>query len=208
VRGFLHLPARSNGDSLALTHGAGANCKSKLMLAVSTAFADAGFAVLRYDLPFRQVHPFGPPFPNMAERDRAGVRRAIEFLKSKTSGRIVAGGHSYGGRQTSMLIAEHPELVAGLVLLSYPLHPPRKPEQLRTAHFPELKAPALFVHGARDPFASFEEMQSALKLIPAPHQLLEVESAGHELRLKKGVSELPQQIVMTFQDFFRNPSRL
>ena len=178
------------------------------MLAVSTAFADAGFAVLRYDLPFRQVRPFGPPFPNMAERDRAGVRRAIELLKSKTSGRIVAGGHSYGGRQTSMLIAEHPELVAGLLLLSYPLHPPRKPEQLRTTHFPELQKPALFVHGARDPFASFEEMQSALKLIPAPHQLLEVESAGHELLPRKGTSELPAQIVTSVQEFFRNPSRL
>lgn len=208
MRGFLHVPAQANGDSLALTHGAGANSKSNLMIAISSAFAEAGFTVLRYDLPFRQVRPFGPPFPNMAKRDREGIRGAIEMLRSKTSGRVFAGGHSYGGRQTSMLIAEHADLAAGLLLLSYPLHPPRKPEQLRTAHFPQLKTPALFVHGARDPFASFEEMQSTLKLIPGRHELFEIQGAGHELLPKKGVSELPRQIVMRFQEFFRNAARL
>lgn len=202
VRGLLHLPTEPNGDALALTHGAGANCKSNLLLAVSNAFAEAGFTVLRYDLPFRQTRPFGPPFPAMAERDREGVRRAIEVLKSKTSGRIFAGGHSYGGRQTSMLLAEQPELVAGLLLLSYPLHPPRKPEQLRTAHFPKLKTPALFVHGARDPFGSFEELRAALKLIPSSHELLEVDGVGHELLPKKTASQLPQQIIGKFHAFF------
>src|SRR5215467_13106829 len=204
VRGFLHVPAQPNGNSLVLTHGAGANCKSNLLTKLSAAFAEAGFVVLRFDLPFRQVRPFGPPFPTTAERDREGIRRAIEVIKQKTAGRIFAGGHSYGGRQTSMLIAEQPELVAGLLLLSYPLHPPRKPEQLRTAHFPKLKTPALFVHGARDPFGSFEEIQSALKLIPASQELLEVASAGHELLPKKGVSDLPQQIVKSFQKFFES----
>ena len=208
MRGFLHIPAQPNGDSLALTHGAGANCRSNLMIAISSAFAEAGFTVLRYDLPFRQVRPFGPPFPNMAERDREGIRGAIAMLRSKTSGRVFAGGHSYGGRQTSMLIAEHADLAAGLLLLSYPLHPPRKPEQLRTAHFPQLKTPALFVHGARDPFASLEEMQSTLKLIPGRHEVFEIQGAGHELLPRKGVSEIPRQIVMRFQAYFRNASHL
>ena len=206
IRGFLHLPTEPNDDALALTHGAGANCKSNLLLAVSNAFAEAGFTVLRYDLPFRQTRSFGPPFPAMAERDREGVRRAIEVLKSKASGRIFAGGHSYGGRQTSMLIAEHPDLVAGLLLLSYPLHPPRKPEQLRTAHFSKLKVPALFVHGARDPFGSFAELQAALKLMPSQHELLEVEGVGHELLPRKSVSQLPQQMVSKLQALFVNPS--
>lgn len=208
VRGFLHLPAEPSGDSLALTHGAGANCKSNLMMALSNAFAESGFTVLRYDLPFRQARPFGPPFPAMADRDREGVRRAIEVLKGKTPGRIFAGGHSYGGRQTSMLIVEKPELVAGLLLLSYPLHPPRKPEQLRTGHFSKLNVPALFVHGARDPFGSFDELQATLKLIPSSHELLEVDGVGHELLPKKTVSQVPQIIVGKFHAFFANPSSL
>ena len=167
VRGFLHEPAQPNGDSLVLTHGAGANCQSKLLIAVANAFADAGYLVLRCDLPFRQSRPHGPPFPAMAARDREGLRRAVEVLREKTPGRIFLGGHSYGGRQSSMLAAEQPQLAAGLLLLSYPLHPPRKPAELRTGHFPQLNTPALFVHGGRDPFGSHEEMKSALALIPA-----------------------------------------
>jgi uncharacterized protein len=97
-----------------------------------------------------------------------------------------------------MLAAEEPHLVAALLLLSYPLHPPRKPTELRTAHFPQLSTPALFVHGTRDPFASAQEMQAAIQLIPARTALLEVEGGGHELLPKKGESDLPGRIVAAF----------
>lgn len=80
-----------------------------------------------------------------------------------------------------MLCAAEPDLVTGLLLLSYPLHPPRKPEQLRTQHLPDLRIPSFFVHGTRDPFGSIEEMERALQLIPARHELLAVEGAGHDL---------------------------
>lgn len=201
VRGFLHLPARSNGDSLLLTHGAGANCQSNLLVTLAAAFAEAGFTVLRYDLPFRQERRFGPPFPARAAADRDGIHRAIEIIRQRTAGRVLAGGHSYGGRQTTMLVAEHPALVEGLLLLSYPLHPPRKPGQLRTGHFPRLTGPALFVHGTRDPFGSMEEMRSALELIPGKHKLLEVEGAGHDLLQGKGATAPLKHIVESFQNF-------
>jgi predicted alpha/beta-hydrolase family hydrolase len=201
VRGFLHEPAQANGDGLVLTHGAGANCQSKLLIALAGAFANAGYLVLRCDLPFRQSRPHGPPFPAMAARDREGLRRAVDVLRSRTPGRIFLGGHSYGGRQGSMLGAEQPQLVAGLLLLSYPLHPPRKPAELRTAHFPQLKTPSLFVHGGRDPFGSHDEMKTALALIPAQTMLLEIEGAGHELLGKKTEENLPSRIVQAFQDF-------
>ena len=113
VRGFLHEPAQANGDGLVLTHGAGANCQTKLLIALADAFADAGYLVLRCDLPFRQSRPHGPPFPALAARDREGLRRAVDILRAKTPGRIFLGGHSYGGRQGSMLAAEQPELIAG-----------------------------------------------------------------------------------------------
>ena len=203
VRGFLHEPARPNADALVLTHGAGANCQSKLLTAMANAFADAGYLVLRCDLPFRQSRPQGPPFPAMAPRDREGLRRAVDVLRPKTSGRIFLGGHSYGGRQATMLAAERPQLVAGLLLLSYPLHPPRKPAELRTAHFPRLNTPALVVHGSRDPFGSHQEMSSALALIPAQKLLLEIEGAGHELLGKKANDDLPFKIVQAFQEFFK-----
>jgi uncharacterized protein len=86
-------------------------------------------------------------------------------------------------------------------LLSYPLHPPKNPAQLRTAHFPNLRSPALFVHGARDGFATFDEMTAALKLIPARTQLLPVESAGHELLTPRNRSTLPQQIASALAAF-------
>ena len=202
VRGFLHEPTQANGNGLVLTHGAGANCQSKLLIALADAFADAGYLVLRCDLPFRQSRPHGPPFPAMAARDREGLRRAVDILRAKTSGRIFLGGHSYGGRQGSMLAAEQPQLVAGLLLLSYPLHPPRKFTELRTAHFAQLKTPSLFVHGGRDPFGSHDEMKVALALIPAQTMLLEIEGAGHELLGKKTEENLPSKIVQAFQDFF------
>jgi predicted alpha/beta-hydrolase family hydrolase len=185
-----------------LTHGAGANCQSKLLIALAGAFADAGYAVLRCDLPFRQSRPHGPPFPASAARDHEGLRRAVEVLRSKTSGRIFLGGHSYGGRQSSMLVAEQPELVAGLLLLSYPLHPPRKPAELRTGHFSRLTTPALFVHGSRDPFGAYDEMKMALALIPARKMLMEIEGAGHELLGKKAEDDLQARIVQAFQEFF------
>ena len=97
----------------------------------------------------------------------------------------------------SMLVAEHPELVSGLVLMSYPLHPPGKPQQLRVQHLPNLRVPTLFVHGTRDPFGNEEEMESALKLIPAKTAVLEVEGAGHDLNFKKEAG-LPKRIVQAF----------
>lgn len=203
VRGFLHEPSQPNEDALVLTHGAGANCQSKLLIALAVAFADAGYLVLRCDLPFRQSRPHGPPFPAMAPRDREGLRHAVEVLRSKTTGRMFLGGHSYGGRQGSMLAAEEPQLVDGLLLLSYPLHPPRKPLELRTAHFPQLKPPSLFVHGGRDPFGSHDEMTAAMALIPAQKMLMEIEGAGHELLGKKADETLPAGVVQAFQEFFR-----
>jgi predicted alpha/beta-hydrolase family hydrolase len=182
IRGWLHEPDAASGNGLVITHGAGSNCETPLLKAVAEAFAGTGYTVLRCDLAFRQQRPHGSPFPAGAARDREGLQRAVEALRQLTNGRVFLGGHSYGGRQSTMLAAEQPGLADGLLLLSYPLHPPRKPEQLRTAHFPALRTPALFIHGTRDEFGSIEEMQSALKLISARTELHPVSGAGHSLK--------------------------
>jgi predicted alpha/beta-hydrolase family hydrolase len=190
---------------LLLTHGAGSNRNAPLLVALANEFSEHHIEVVRYDLPFRQDRPHGPPHPGDAARDREGLRAEIALRKQilmtreKHPPRIWLGGHSYGGRQACMLAAEMPGLVDRLLLLSYPLHPPRKPEQLRTAHFPKLRTPALFVHGSRDPFGSIDELQSAIALIPAPVQLLEMEGAGHDLGRDR--SSIAAKIVAAFLSF-------
>ena len=148
IRGFLHRAKTQGGGGLVLTHSAGSNCNSPLLIGLAEAFCAAGLTVLRCDLPFRQLRPHGPPMGS-ADKDQAGLRRAVEALRNEIGGRIFLGGHSYGGRMASMLVAQEPSVAEGLLLLSYPLHPPRKPLQLRTAHFPRLHTPALFAHGTR-----------------------------------------------------------
>jgi uncharacterized protein len=200
VRGFVHGPLDSDKDCLVLTHGAGSNCNSPLLVALSDAFCASGWTVLRCDLAFRQLQPHGPP-RNSAERDQQGLRAAVASMRRRTSGRVFLGGHSYGGRQASMLAAHEPELVDRLLLLSYPLHPPRRPGELRTGHWARLQVPALFVHGTRDGFGSIDEMAAALQLIPAPTQLLPVTSAGHELLTKQNRDQLPKLVVEAFRSF-------
>jgi len=202
VRGWLHHPRDPRGDGVILTHGAGSNCAAPLLIALAETFYAHGYTVLRCDLPFRQAKPLGPPFPGQAERDRAGLHNAVAAMRKTIHGKVFLGGHSYGGRQATMLCAEEPDLVSGLLLLSYPLHPPRKAEQLRVQHLPHLHTSCLFVQGTRDPFGSIDEMKEALQLIPAKKELLEVEGAGHDLGFKgkNRLQELPARIFGAFEN--------
>jgi uncharacterized protein len=204
VRGFLHIPETPNQSGLIVTHGAGGNVQAPLLRALADTFAEKGFTVLRCNLPYRQVRPFGPPGPGDASRDRAGLKNAITPMGKMVTGNVFLAGHSYGGRQGSMLCAQEPGLVAGLLLLSYPLHPPRRPEQQRTQHLPDLRTPTLFVHGTRDPFGSSEELQRAVKMIPANTKLMPVDGAGHDLGFKGKMrnDKLPSLIFSEFAAFF------
>ncbi|MGC1373850.1 MAG: alpha/beta family hydrolase [Candidatus Sulfotelmatobacter sp.] len=214
VRGWLHTPATANENALVLTHGAGGNCNAPLLVALAETFSTAGFIVLRCDLPYRQHRPYGPPGPGDAKRDRAGLTNAVAAIKKMASGRAYLGGQSYGGRQCSILAAgpaadltteEQKPLqpIAGLLLLSYPLHPPGKPEQLRTQHFSNLHTPTLIIQGTRDPFGSIAEIEQAIKQIPGKVKLAPVEAAGHDLGFKGKAKreELPKAVLKEFQSF-------
>lgn len=201
VRGFLHRAESSKSDALVLTHGAGANCESPLLVSMAQVFCAAGLTVLRCDLPFRQRRPHGPPL-GTAKEDQAGLHRAVTLMRAIAPGRVLLGGHSYGGRMATLLAAEDGSLADGLLLLSYPLHPPRKPLQLRTTHFPNLHTPALSVHGTRDPFASHDEMVAALKLVPAKTKLLEIEGRGHDLIGRRSGAPIIESIVNAAWEFF------
>lgn len=176
--GWLHRPEKVKAAML-LSHGAGGNCENPLMVAVANAFCESGFCVLRWDLPFRQSRPRGAP-GGSGERDREGIRQAAQELRQVAADvPLYLAGQSYGGRQSSMVAAEDSSLADGLLLLSYPLHPPGKPAQLRTEHFGSLRIPALFIHGTRDPFGTVDELREAIKLIPVAARLQVVEGAGH-----------------------------
>ncbi len=103
-----------------------------------------------------------------------------------------------------MLAAAEPGLVDRLLLLSYPLHPPQRPGELRTAHFPSLQTPAVFVHGMQDGFGSIDEMNTALKLIRARTELVPIAGSGHELLTKRNRDELPKMVVEQFLSFAHN----
>jgi uncharacterized protein len=203
VVGFLHRPVNATGDGLVLAHGAGSNANAPLLIALAETFSEQGFVVLRCNLPYRQTRSYGPPGPGDAARDREGLKNAVGAIRKIATGRIFLGGHSYGGRQATMLCAEEPELVQGLLLMSYPLHPPRKPEQKRVQHLPQLRAPSLFVSGTRDPFGSIAEIEDALRVIPARSKLFQVDGAGHDLGFTKKASQnwLPKEIWEAFSEF-------
>ena len=201
VQGFLHRAALSSGDALILTHGAGNNCRSRLLVALGGAFAASGLNVLRCDLPFRQEQYQGPPSLTQAKSDQEGLRRAVAVVKQKFSGRVFLGGQSYGGFQASLLAASDPSLVDGLLLLSYPLRPPYA-AQIGAEHLRNLRNPALFVVGTNRPFGSHEEWEAAVKLIPAPSKLVSIASADVNLLTNSNRKHLPGEIVVAFRSFF------
>jgi len=181
ISGWLHRPAGEPVAALGITHGAGSNCDAALLVAVAEEFVKLGWLVLRYDLPYRQAGK-GPP--RNAAKDQEGIRQVSDWLRQQTKHRIYLSGHSYGGRQTSMLAAQDPAVAGALLLLSYPLHPPKQPEKPRTDHFPDLKVPSLFVQGTRDAFGTIAEVETAMKLIPARTKLWTAQSAPHGLAVK------------------------
>ncbi|MGU3434866.1 alpha/beta family hydrolase [Actinomycetes bacterium M1A6_2h] len=185
VVGSVDRPTGAVRAAVLLAHGAGGNRESKILLSVSDALTARGLMVARIDLPFRQRRPKGPPSPSGAAGDRAGIVAAAAALKSLAADvPLVIGGQSYGGRQASMVVAEASdgEAVAdGLLLLSYPLHPPGKPEKIRTEHFPHIRIPVVFVHGSSDPFASDDELAQAVTLVPSSVHVVNIAGAGHDL---------------------------
>jgi len=195
VKGWLHEPVSPNGRAIGITHGAGSNCEAPLLRALAESFSAAGWLVLRYDLPYRQARAKGPPFPAQAERDRDGVRAAAAGLR-EIAARVYLGGSSYGGRQTSMAAAEDDSLADALLLLSYPLHPPGKPGQLRTEHFVKLRTPVFFAHGTRDSFGTIEELRTAMKSIVLRAELMAIDGAPHGLPPSAAV-----EIVSRFIEF-------
>ncbi len=181
VRADIIAPPEPRGTVI-LAHGAGSDRSSVLLRTLSDALVAHELAVARIDLPYRQQRPKGPPSPARAAADRDGIRAAVDALRAVSNGPLIIGGQSYGGRQASMVAAEDPRICDGLLLTSYPLHPPGKPEKARTEHLPQIVAPTLIIHGRSDAFGTSEEFADALALFGGPVRLVEIEKADHSLK--------------------------
>ena len=183
IAGVAHDPAGTAQGVVVLTHGAGGSRESPLLVALCDEWARRGWLAVRYNLPYRRRRPKGPPSGSSAA-DQAGIAEAIGYARSLGLGPVIAGGHSYGGRLTSMVLAEQPASADELTLFSYPLHPPGKPDRLRTDHFGAIRVPTVFTHGSSDPFGSLDELRGAVTLIAAPTEIVEVSGARHDLGSK------------------------
>jgi uncharacterized protein len=176
--------ARHPPAGLVLTPGAGARRDHAGLVAIDDAVAAAGITVERVEFPGQAA---GKRRPDPPEVCLETVRTATAELAARlgvTTGRVAIGGRSMGGRMCSMAAAAGLD-VAALVLVSYPLHPPGRPERLRTTHFVDLHLPCLFVSGRRDAFATPAELEHESATIPGPVALSFVDG-DHSLRRREG----------------------
>jgi predicted alpha/beta-hydrolase family hydrolase len=178
-----HEPTASPTGVVVLTHGAGGARDSPLLQKLCDEWARRGWLAVRYNLPYRRRRPKGPP-SGSAAADRAGVVEAISVCRGLSDGPLIAGGHSYGGRLTSMVVAAREADVNALTLFSYPVHPPGKPDRTRTEHLPGITVPTVFTHGTSDPFGTPAELRDAAALVAAPIAIVEVTGARHDLASK------------------------
>jgi predicted alpha/beta-hydrolase family hydrolase len=201
VTTLVYPPARKGKvpASIALAHGAGANQSSPFMVRMASDLADRGIGCLTFNFLYTERRR---RIPDRNDTLELCYRKVIEAyyggqFGSLAKGKLVIGGKSMGGRIASQVAAAGDAEIAGLVFLGYPLHPPGQPEKLRDRHLPSIKAPMLFVQGARDAFGKPEELRPVLKRVKAPVELCAIEDADHSLKVPKRAAK-PQAEVDAF----------
>lgn len=179
---------RPGGVTLVLAHGAGAPQTHPWMVSMARAIAERGIAVVTFNFLYTEAKRRAPDKNDVLE---ATWLAAIEAVRARAGrDRLFIGGKSMGGRIATQVAARPDVEVNGLVLLGYPLHPPGKPSQLRTAHLPRVRAPMLFVQGSRDAFGTREEMEPVVAGLSRGTRLFVVDGGDHSLVVPKstGVS--------------------
>jgi predicted alpha/beta-hydrolase family hydrolase len=162
--------------------GAGSSRDHVALVAIENELSP--LPMLRVDFPYRKA---GKKFPDKApvlvQCVKEEVRAFAQEIGCDTT-ELVIGGRSMGGRMCTMAVSDVEDAlcVAGVVCIGYPLHPPKKPEQLRTEHLPRLNTKALFISGTRDEFGTPEELVNAFALLPSPPAVQFIEGGRHELK--------------------------
>jgi predicted alpha/beta-hydrolase family hydrolase len=188
--------------SLIFGHGAGAGQNSPFMVKFATALASRGIETITFNFAYTES---GRRVPDRNDRLEAAWRRIIAAYRAGEVGarsrRLAIGGKSMGGRIASQVAATKDERagdgIAGLVFLGYPLHPPGRPDKLRSAHLPQIRAPMLFVQGSRDAFGTPEELAPILNTLHAPAELCVIEDGDHSFKVRKS-APLSQSAVFDF----------
>jgi predicted alpha/beta-hydrolase family hydrolase len=169
----------TRAGALLLFPGAGSSSTHPSLRAIEAAVAP--LPTERADFPYRKE---GRRAPDRPPKLLACVVEEAARLVARAGvapGSLVLGGRSMGGRICSMAVADGLP-AAGLVLLSYPLHPPGKPDKLRIEHLPRLRVPCLFVSGTKDAFGRPAELEAHTAAIPGPVEHVWLEGKGHDLK--------------------------
>jgi hypothetical protein len=198
--GLVYRPEASRA-TLVLAHGAGGRQRTPFMVRVAEAVASRGLDVVTFD--FLYAHA-GRRVPDKSAVLEATWLAAVDAVRSQTDGthdHLFIGGKSMGGRiATEVAAHDDAGTFAGVVLLGYPLHPPGKPERLRAAHLPHIKAPLLFVQGSRDVFGTPDEIAPFLPALPSGSRLFVIEGGDHSLAVPKKGGQTPQSIMARVAD--------
>jgi len=195
VTALLYSAAKKDraGFTIVLGHGAGADQMSGFMRMVAVGLAARGFDAMTFNFLYKEKGKSVPdPKARLESCYRAVIDAALSHKKLKGN-RLIIGGKSMGGRIASQVAAAEGERVAGLVFLGYPLHPPGRLDKLRDEHLKEIRAPMLFVQGARDAFGTADEIRATIKKHRLPATLYTIESGDHSFKVPKSIA--PQQKV-------------
>ena len=180
-----------------LTHGAGSDRNHQSLVAIEKKMAP--LPVERMNFPYVEQGRKFPP--DRAPRLIESIAEASNKMAEKyglNAGNLLLGGRSMGGRMCSMAVAEGLPAI-GLILISYPLHPPKEPEKLRTGHFGKIEVPCLFISGEKDPFGSKSEFQKHVKKIRGPVTTKWFEGADLGLKgLEESISDQIKSWVASF----------
>lgn len=179
----------SAAPTLLLAHGAGAAMDSPFLALMSTLLAERGIRVARFEFAYMAARRNGgkrkpPPKAELLDGEMIAAARVVAVATGTAP--LAIGGKSMGGRVASHVCdALHRDgMVAGLVCLGYPFHPPKTPERLRVAHLTDLATPALFVQGERDPFGSRAEVEALT--LPATIRFHWAHDGDHDLGPRGG----------------------
>jgi len=168
-----------------LAHGAGAGQASEFIVYFATGLSDRGIETVTFNFYYTEIGRKIPDQNHKLELCYRSVIDAVIGTKKIANHRLAIGGKSMGGRIASQLAADGSTELLGLVFLGYPLHPPGKPEQLRAAHLAHIKAPMLFVQGARDAFGTPDELRPIISELTARTDLYVVDHADHSFKVLK-----------------------
>lgn len=196
VSSIWDLPVGGEGRpeiGLILGHGAGNDMHSPLLSYVHERVAQAGILAIKFNFPYKERRAKVPDRPPVLEASWRALISSVRQDPQYAPRRLYCGGKSMGGRIASQVVADGVEC-AGLVFLGYPLHPPRRPQALRSAHLSRIACPMLFIQGTRDTLCDLQLLRDALQTVRAPARLHAIEGADHSFKVPKQLGRQPQEV--------------